>query len=365
MSNVESFTPRWASPPGHTIQALLRRNDIDVQTFASRLGTSRSLADGLLDGREPITVDIATRLSVTLGATKEFWVSRDCQYRDDLARVDLDDWLRDLPVTEMTRLGWIAPARDWSARAAECLSFFGVTDLPSWRDIYGSMMSSAHMRISYAHPSKQPAVAAWLRKATLDARASTTATWNPDTLRQSLLPIRALTRVTSPSVFVPQLRAILATAGVALVLVPGISGCPASGATRFLAKDKAVLVVSGRFLSDDQLWFTIFHEIGHLLLHGASQIFLDEPGESDDSPEEEAANSFAAQLLLPTELLDKVPQGRITYREAIRLAHAAGVSPGIVVGQLQFSGRVERHQLNKAKRRYKWRGSSLEMADTD
>jgi HTH-type transcriptional regulator/antitoxin HigA len=80
------------------------------------------------------------------------------------------------------------------------------------------------------------------------------------------------------------------------------------------------------------------------------------------SPEEREANRFAADILLPASVRTQVPAGTLTHRNVISLALAAGVSPGIVVGQLQFEDRVQRDHLNRLKRRYKWNGPSLEIA---
>jgi hypothetical protein len=52
-------------------------------------------------------------------------------------------------------------------------------------------------------------------------------------------------------------------------------------------------------------------------------------------------------------------------REIIKLAHQVGVAPGIIVGQLQFQGRLSFGSgMNHLKRRYRWAGTSLEMRRT-
>ncbi|MBL8419274.1 MAG: hypothetical protein JNK92_01440, partial [Dechloromonas sp.] len=48
-----------------------------------------------------------------------------------------------------------------------------------------------------------------------------------------------------------------------------------SGATRWLSPDKALIQLSLRYKSDDQLWFSFFHEVGHLLLHGKKEVFIE------------------------------------------------------------------------------------------
>src|ERR1035441_6613741 len=186
MGEARPFAPMWASPPGRTIQTRLDELGLDVPEFAERLGTPVMVARGLLDGNETITVDVARRLSRIIGASAEFWVTRDCQYRDDLVRVETDRWLDDMPIREMTRFGWISSQSDRASRADACLSFFGVEDLAEWRSRYEPMLAATRMRISGAVPSKQPAVAAWLRKAICEAEATTTAPWNGSMLRESL-----------------------------------------------------------------------------------------------------------------------------------------------------------------------------------
>jgi len=281
-----------------------------------------------------------------------------------LIRVETDRWLDDMPVQAMTKFGWISPQPDWASRVTACLSFFGVGDVAAWRRKYEPMLASAQMRISVTVPSRQPAVAAWLRKSMHEAEAVITAPWNASTLRDSLEAVRALTWNKDPSDFLPKLRNLLASAGVTLVVLRALPGCPASGAALFLSPDHAMIAVSGRFLADDQFWFTVMHEIAHLLLHEPSHAILDDPYSPDEtgSVEEQEANRFAAETLFPASLRARVPVRTLTHRDVISLALTAGVSPGIVVGQLQFANLIGHDQMNRLKRRYKWNGPNLEIA---
>lgn len=364
MGDTRPFAPTWASPPGRTIRTRLDEIGLGVPEFADRIGTPAGVALGLLDGRETITIDLARRLSGLLGASAEFWVARDCQYRDDLVRVETSQWLEEIPIREMVKFGWIPPQSGWAAQAEACLSFFGVEDLTQWRSAYEPVLAATRMRIGAAVPSKRPAVAAWLRQATREAEATATASWDAAVLRDSLGDMKALTLSKDPGVFVPRLRSLLASAGVALVVLRALSGCPASGGALFLSPDRAMIIVSGRFLADDQFWFTVTHEIAHLLLHGPDHAILDDPSSPSgaDTPEEQEANRLAAETLLPTSIRAQVPARKLTAREVISLAQAAGVAPGIVVGQLQFAGLIGYDQMNRLKRRYTWNGPTLGTA---
>ena len=114
-----------------------------------------------------------------------------------------------------------------------------------------------------------------------------------------------------------------------------------------------MILLSFRHLSDDHFWFTFFHEAGHLLLHGDRPLFID--GEDDvSSAEELEANQFAEETLVPPDRRDEMLALPIKARAIIRFARAIGVSPGIVVGQLQFHKKIRPNQLNVLRRRYAW-----------
>jgi Zn-dependent peptidase ImmA (M78 family) len=112
-------------------------------------------------------------------------------------------------------------------------------------------------------------------------------------------------------------------------------------------------MLSFRYLSDDHFWFTFFHEAGHLLLHSQQSIFL----ESDDMAitlMEQEANNFAAETLVPGDLRAEMLRLRMNPRDIIRFAVQTGISPGIVVGQLQHHKKIAYSRFNRLKRRYKW-----------
>jgi Zn-dependent peptidase ImmA (M78 family) len=139
---------------------------------------------------------------------------------------------------------------------------------------------------------------------------------------------------------------------VALVLLPALPRSRVSGVSRWLAPNRALIQLSGRFKTDVQLWFTLFHEAGHLLLHSKKAIFLD--GETrGESKAEREANVFAADLLIPPDEWARIRsvgnQGKWSYKKVREIAIHLGVSPGIVVGRLQYEGIVPRTHLNKVK----------------
>ena len=212
----------------------------------------------------------------------------------------------------------------------------------------------AAFRTSASFNTKPGAVAAWLRRGQVEAASIKCKEWNTARFEQALARIRVLTRKHDPNVFIPKLKQLCADAGVAVVVAPAPIGCRASGATFFVSNEKALILLSFRYLSDDHFWFTFFHEAGHLLLHEKDAIFLEGPALIAKEDEEEEANDFAANFLIPREHHADMLRIRTKMRDVIKFAHKVGISPGIVVGQMQHFGVVERSKLNYLKRRYRW-----------
>lgn len=362
------FDPGWVSPPGDTIADILGARNLSIAQFAELMGQTTAGVNALLQGRSPICIDTARSLSEVLGSTVEFWMNRDYLYRQGANRllVEHREWLKALPMSEMVRRGWITPAPKATEEAAAALQFFGVSSVQAWRQKYDYIERLASFRTSRSFESRPAAVAAWLREGERQATALLCDPWNPDRFSSVLPTVRKLTKIGDPQRFLPRLRELCASTGVAVIGLRAPNGCRASGATRFVSHDKALLLLSFRHLTDDHFWYTFFHEAGHLLLHDLSQGFIDGLDDDDDSrthpgtvadiftTQEREADAFALRMLLPLEADADITVLRAEVNTIIRFARRAGVSPGIVVGQLQHLGRVRRNQFNTLKRRYAW-----------
>ena len=355
MNSNTSFRPDWASAPGETIADILAERQIGVIEFAGKLGQTVEAVRDLLQGRSTITLGTARSLHRVLGASVEFWMSRDLQYREDVVQLNATskEWVAQLPVGDMIKFGWLGSVPHPSDELEACLRFFGVDSVREWREAYASIQEAIAFRTSPSFDSRPGAVAAWLRQGELQGMASECAPWNAAGFQASLPKIRSLTRRKDPRVFVPKLREYCAEHGVAVAVVRSPTGCRASGATRFLSTGRALLLLSFRYLTDDHFWFTFFHESGHLLLHGEQELFL-EGADTQLAAKEQEANEFAARVLVPDEFQTTLQVLPSNWREVVRFAMQVGVSPGVIVGQMQRHGRIRRNHLNRLKRRYRW-----------
>lgn len=357
------FAPMWAVPPGRTISDLMKSKGIVSARMANLVGMADGDFESLLEGKYAITASLAARLETVLGASISFWLRREEHYRKQLEQlaqgVDPEDesyksWLKSLPLKDMQALGWVDLAKDKMEKLRSVLNFFDVPNLDAWYRTYVDVRAAAAFRTTDAYFEDAPATAAWLRQGELKAERMECGNWNPERFRAKLATIRQLTQIAAPSDFLPKLQKLCAEAGVAVVIAKSPKGCRASGATFFANPNKAVLLLSFRYLSDDQFWFSFFHEAAHLILHWDAGLLILETSDSPSSPKEEEANQFAAEQLIPRTLQERLPEAARTPRGIMRLARDAGVSYGIVVGQMQYRGLVRRDRFNRLKTRYTW-----------
>lgn len=366
MTTVTAFEPRWASSPSDAIRRLLDHRGWTAEDLADQLGIGDPATRRLLAGSQEITDEIAALLADRVGGSTSFWLARERQYREAAEWLTADELVQRMPMSQMIQLGWVDSSDSWRSRARIGLAFFGASDAEEGSRKIRDAIGGAHYRTSSAFSSDEVILAAWLRRAELEAEELGVGEWNAARLRDSLPAIRNLTRVADPAEFLPALQRIAADAGVAIVVVRAPKGCVLSGAAFRTASGTATVALTARHLSDDHLWFTIFHEIGHLLLHGAEETFLDDFEGAERSAEASSAESeadrFAQHALVPSGIDSLRVSGRgPTKRDVLRFASRENVSAGAVVGQLQHEGVVQFNQLNTLKRRYKWDGTTLRI----
>ncbi len=366
MTNPKPFAPSWVSAPGDTIADLLEERGWTSASLAERLGVTPKHTSELLHGKATISADTAGRLSLVLGSSPEFWLTREAQYRAGLERRSAtaalegqSAWLTELPLAWMVRQGWVPRLASKGEQVGECLRWFGVASVDAWRTTYAAPLAA--WRASKRLEKKPAAVAAWMRRAELQAAELRCAPFDLTGFKRALREARSLTCEDQPEIFIPRLQTACAAQGVAVVFVPAPPGCPISGATKWLSPEKALLALSLRYKADDHLWFSFYHEGGHLVLHGKKLLFVE--GIDGLEPDAEAeADRFARDLLVPPAAAERV-RHLMTEGEITECARDLGVSPGVIVGRMQHEKWVPFSHFNQLKARYSWVGDTTGVDD--
>lgn len=351
------FVPNWFSKPADSLLSLMNRRGVSIETVASEIDGGMETMRGLVMGTQAIDSALASSLSATVGGSPIFWLKRQEKYEQALDFVlhkvsdELDEWLKHVPVFGSKPRGRLSDAQK-KIELRKRLAFYEVNNLESWYARYGQMRNKTQFRASQTFSSKDGAISLWLRQGELEAALTSTQKWNPEKLRNSLSSILGLSKIRHPARFLPKLKALAAEAGVAIVVVKAPNGCRASGASRLVTSEKAMVLLSFRHLSDDHFWFTLLHEFGHLLLHNAES-FVDSDDTYQDEREQEA-NNFARACVIPVSRWEEFIDLRCDKNSVMRFSVSLGIAAGLVVGQLQHRQTIPRDRLNFLKRRWKW-----------
>ena len=350
------YAPDYAVPPGATLRETLEAKGISQKELAIRTGLTEKHVSQIIRGLASITHGSALKLERALGVPARFWNNLERDFAEskvmieEAKRFEQDcQWLKTIPVSELVKREYVRSTRDKVAKLRQVLDFFGVSSVEAWHDLW--LQPEAVYRRSRKFPSKPELAATWLRMGELAAQETDCRPYSEERFQNALGEIRKLT-LEPPELFQPTMIRSCAEAGVAVAFVPEIRGAGISGATRWLSKDKAMILLSLLGKRNDRLWFTFFHEAGHIALHGKLDVFLEDDSQDEQDEKEAEADRFAADILIPPQDAGRLPSLRT--REAIaQFAQSIGISPGIVVGRWQHETQ-QFHRFNDLKRRLCW-----------
>ncbi|PCJ66085.1 MAG: hypothetical protein COA58_08405 [Bacteroidetes bacterium] len=350
MKDQVNFKPNWTSSPGSTIIDLMRLKSISTQILSHKTGWTFEFTSRLLRSEVTIDNEVSKHLAIHLGGSTNFWLEREANYRNKISGIDRltqIEWLKKLPLKDMFKHNWI---RESNNPFQECLDFFNVKNIHEWSKHYVLNTSNISFRTSQAYQTNEFSLSTWLRQGEKECEALSCKPFNKELFELALQEIKKLTRKKNPSVFISELKKICSECGVAVAVVPTPKGCTESGATRFIKPDKAMILLSFRYKSDDQFWFTFFHEAGHIFLHKKDNFIIERKIEQSINEQEDEANLFAQEVLIPNEFHKELRTLNSNKRKIIAFASKLGISPGIVVGQMQYFGIIKPGYLNSYKR---------------
>lgn len=338
-----------ATPPGATIKEQLNDRGMSQKEFAARMDMSEKHISKLINGYVQLTPEVAVRLEMVLGTPAKFWNNLESIYREKIIRVEAEKTMeadielsKQFPYSEMANYGWVPETRSAKEKAINMRRYFEVVKLSLLEN--NQITRIACRRLAVTEKSDL-ALVAWAQEARILAQHIDTAPVNIKKLVTSVPDIRKMT-VFKSGEFCQELKDILAQCGIALVFLPHLKGSFLQGAT-FQAGNKIVVGMTARGKNADKFWFSLFHELAHIIL---GHIFLPEGTSEED---ERAADAWARDALIPEKAFKEfADQRKFTAADVCMFAEKQEIAPGIVVGRLQKEGCIRHSMLNELKEYY-------------
>lgn len=319
-------------PPGHYVREALDHYGLTQAELAERMGRPAQAVSEIINGKKEVTEETAFELESVLRTPAHVWLNLECQYRYGRQTIERHEQLAEqteaarlYPYNELAKLGYVPKERDPRGRVVNLLQFFGVANLELVQKSY-----AAAFRQAAKHEPDPHALAAWLRIGEILASQIDLPPYDRDELRRALPEVRRRTRTEGE--IDAAIQEALSPAGVAFVTAPHLPKTYANGAA-FWHGGRPVVLLSVRGGFSDIIWFTLFHELGHIWLHAKSATFIE--GLGTKSKEEGEADEFARDILIPPEQWNVFEGAKdFSFNAVLRFATEQEVSPAVVVGRL-------------------------------
>lgn len=305
MATISQYAPKTVSHPGQTLIYKIQELEMSVKEFAIRASKPEKTIIAVIKGDSSITPDMAVAFENVTRIPAHFWIARQRKYDEAIAREKMEakisesiEWAKKFPIAEMIKYGWIRNSKDSKEIVKSLLNYFALSSASAWHNYYMNQQLKVAFRISLSSTKEPYAISAWLRQGDKQAETiSLPINYSDKLLKDNIIKMKQL-MIEKPKDWQITLQNICTTCGIKLVYTPPLPKAPINGATRWLSGKYPLIQMSEKQKNYNVFWFSFFHEIGHILLHGKKDIFL-ENIEYDDKvlTKENEANEFATKII--------------------------------------------------------------------
>ena len=340
MSNFIEYNDKMVFHPGYYIKEIIEESGMTQEDYAKRLDTTAKNLSLLIRGEQSLSIDMAIKLSKMMDTSIVYWLNLqqayDALYAEAKANSSLKDEIEILKILDykyFTKFFGLSEYRGNIEKQVETLRrFLRVSSLTVLdKDNLAVSFRMESCKLSREDRIKANAmVQVAANRALLEKRER----FEKKKFESSVEDILKLTKEHKD--FYETARSSFAKAGVLLIAIPNIPGSKTNGATKKIG-ESIMLMVNDRGTYGDSFWFTMMHEIGHIVC-GDFGISL----ETDDSDKEKSADEYAREKLIPNEKYQKFKKNEDFSSKAIKeFAEAIDRDPGIVAGRLIHDGLVD------------------------
>lgn len=361
MSNIKEYKDIYAFHPGNYLQDIIEDMEITQEEFAVRLGTTAKTISKIVNGEANLSKDIALKLSNMFGTSVDVWLNLQASYDKKLLEIkneeeiDKEKTILDyIDYSYFVALGVVEKTRDSRKKIENLRNYLKISNL----NVLLISNFLVNYRTSTAKVSNKNIINSkvWLQTAINIGKQSKVNDFNAKKLESHIDEIRSMT-LKSPQVFLPRLKEIFRDCGVTFVLLPYLKNSNINGAVTWINQNKVILALNDRRNYADTFWFSLFHEIKHVLQQKHKQLFISEQKKEitslDDILEKEA-DDFARDTLIPKDKYEDFISKKNFSDESIKkYSKEIGIHPGILVGRLQYDKKIAMMRGSNLKERYK------------
>ncbi|MDJ1497651.1 ImmA/IrrE family metallo-endopeptidase [Cytophagaceae bacterium DM2B3-1] len=351
--------------PGFHLDELLSLKDWTQEDLAYLLNMSVKHVNEIINHKKPITLEVAQILGQVFaedGYDYLFWIKADATYRTHLNQSDSEKHKKQvrckmelqqiMPISEMFKKGWLKKTNDVEELQQQAIDFWK-GEIPQVNE----ERNHCFYRKSDSYRNFNPNFSqTWLQMAKNIAGQIQVPVYSKGKLEQLYESLKHYTVMEDG---VAKFLRALNQVGVKFIQLSHFQKTYLDGAA-FWSNDNPVVAYTGRYNRLDNFWFTIAHEIAHILCHlnDKDQVALDdmrEKASDDESPWEKEADAYALRVLDADSIL-RYFSSNLNYITAAKIETFSTVyhiHSAIITGILSYHGYVSYAQIHKYNEKIK------------
>jgi len=310
-------------------QAGLTRNDM-----IPYIGSKGRVSE-ILSGKRELSLAMIRKLHKELGIPAEVLLQKKEIPAEALAHVQWDRF----PLGAMVKRKWFpcfaGRANDLLEQAEELI---GPMVFPNGQDCRKQKLA-ARQNVRKGSTADDYALWAWQGRVLRLAAETNTNDYDSKAMTPEF--IKNIAKLSILDDGPVQAGRVLAKNGVALVILNSLSGTHLDGAAMMSLSGKPVVAVTLRHDRLDNFWFTLAHELAHVVLHltkDTTECFLDDlESKVPKNQKEKEADTLATESLIPPREWTAANGPHMIADDQVRvLALRVHIHPAIVAGRIRF-----------------------------
>lgn len=349
--------------PGELLLSELSARGMRQKELSVRTGMTEKHISTIVSGSKPISVSFGRKLDIALGDEIGTWAKRQADYDNYMARLKEENDITSDETNVYKRLSEVVDhfiekgimhnncgdaEKILQLRRIFCVNNLTVIPQITYNAAYRAQIRKDTRIDPYI-------LFAWQRMCELQTSGiQIDVPFDKSKLADSIPLIKQQMFEKNAKKMTATLKAIFASCGIAFDVVYNFRRAPVQGFIKQIDCNRIILCVTIRGKSADRFWFSLFHEIGHLLNDDQGTRFVD--FESVGSDMEEAADNYARDTLLDPELYSTfIETGHYHSLDAIKeFAATVDVPYWVIIGRLHKDEYLEWGYLSHETPSFKW-----------
>lgn len=345
--------------PGETLAEVLEGHGLTQAELAASINVSPDYIQCVISGEENITAEFAAKLESAFGVPGDFWMKLQANYDEELLEVqekEEEEKARKslgVVIPYLKKEGLISDKKKKEVVVSDLQKLFRVNSIVAIKDF----APSGAFRMATNSSVDPYVMGAWLRLCQICTESQVVHTrFNPASINDLIHEIKSVMLKEDRNVtnVIDELTSVMSRYGIMFSVIPNFRGAPVHGYISGRDNDVYQMVLTIRGAYADIFWFSLFHELGHIMNRDVPETsFIDKDYENEE--QEHAANCFAEEALLEKNSYEAFLSKKDYSIGAIRkYAATQRVMPYIVIGRLQREERIPYAWYKEYKVRYKW-----------